>query len=66
MNHVAKMPTAFIGHDSPMNTLEHNRFTAAWRELGQALPRPRCVGDLRALVHQWQRGDGDAKAARHS
>jgi len=37
------MPAAFIGHGSPMNTLEHNSFTAAWRELGRALPRPRAI-----------------------
>ncbi|MDQ9172007.1 4,5-DOPA dioxygenase extradiol [Oxalobacteraceae bacterium R-40] len=37
------MPATFIGHGSPMNTLETNRFTAAWQELGRALPRPRAV-----------------------
>lgn len=37
------MPAAFIGHGSPMNTLERNRFTDAWRALGQQLPRPRAV-----------------------
>jgi 4,5-DOPA dioxygenase extradiol len=39
----ALMPAAFIGHGSPMNTLEDNRFTAAWRSLGQSLPRPRAI-----------------------
>lgn len=38
-----RMPAAFIGHGSPMNTLESNAFTRAWRALGQALPRPRAV-----------------------
>ncbi len=37
------MPAAFIGHGNPMNALETNRYTAAWRELGAALPRPRAV-----------------------
>ena len=37
------MPAAFIGHGSPMNTLESNRFTKAWRQLGASLPRPRAV-----------------------
>lgn len=37
------MPAAFIGHGSPMNTLEVNRYTSAWRDLGQSLPRPRAV-----------------------
>jgi 4,5-DOPA dioxygenase extradiol len=37
------MPAAFIGHGSPMNTLEVNRFTSAWRALGASLPRPRAI-----------------------
>ena len=37
------MPAAFIGHGSPMNALERNRYTEAWRALGAALPRPRAV-----------------------
>ncbi len=37
------MPTAFVGHGSPMNTLESNRFTAAWHAFGEALPRPRAI-----------------------
>jgi 4,5-DOPA dioxygenase extradiol len=38
-----KMPAAFIGHGSPMNTLETNRFTTAWQEIGRAIPRPRAI-----------------------
>ena len=37
------MPAAFIGHGSPMNTLERNRYTTAWRVLGETVPRPRAV-----------------------
>ncbi len=37
------MPAAFIGHGSPMNTLEVNRFTTAWRDLGASMPRPRAI-----------------------
>jgi 4,5-DOPA dioxygenase extradiol len=37
------MPAAFIGHGSPMNTLETNRFTTAWQELGRKMPRPRAI-----------------------
>lgn len=39
----SRMPALFIGHGSPMNTLEANRYTDAWRELGARLPRPRAV-----------------------
>jgi 4,5-DOPA dioxygenase extradiol len=37
------MPALFIGHGSPMNTLERNGFTEAWRAWGKRLPRPRAV-----------------------
>lgn len=37
------MPALFIGHGSPMNTLEDNGFTAGWQALGRALPRPRAI-----------------------
>ena len=43
----ALMPAAFIGHGSPMNALEANRHTAAWRDFGarvlQGFPRPRAI-----------------------
>jgi 4,5-DOPA dioxygenase extradiol len=39
----ARMPAVFIGHGSPMNTLEVNAFTRSWRNLGRALPRPRAI-----------------------
>lgn len=37
------MPALFIGHGSPMNTLEDNAYTRAWRRMGEAMPRPRAV-----------------------
>lgn len=37
------MPAVFIGHGSPMNTLESNRYTEAWRRFGATLPRPRAI-----------------------
>lgn len=37
------MPAVFIGHGSPMNALESNRYTAAWRSFGQSVPRPRAI-----------------------
>ena len=40
---VTRMPALFIGHGSPMNTLELNGFTEGWRSLGQRLPRPRAI-----------------------
>jgi 4,5-DOPA dioxygenase extradiol len=40
---MTRMPALFIGHGSPMNTLELNGYTKAWRELGTQLPRPRAI-----------------------
>ncbi len=37
------MPAAFIGHGSPMNALELNRYTAAWRAFGRRVSRPRAI-----------------------
>jgi 4,5-DOPA dioxygenase extradiol len=37
------MPAAFIGHGSPMNALEENHYTAAWRAFGAGVPRPRAI-----------------------
>src|SRR4029453_4238740 len=37
------MPAAFFGHGNPMNALEKNRYTEAWRAFGEAVPRPRAI-----------------------
>ena len=37
------MPAVFIGHGSPMNALEENRYTQAWRTFGLTVPRPRAI-----------------------
>jgi 4,5-DOPA dioxygenase extradiol len=38
-----RMPAVFIGHGSPMNALERNRYTEAWAAFGAALPEPRAI-----------------------
>lgn len=38
-----RMPLVFVGHGSPMNAIEENDFTKAWRQLGDTLPRPRAI-----------------------
>ena len=37
------MPAVFIGHGSPMNTLEHNRYTETWHDFGRSIPTPRAI-----------------------
>ena len=39
----SQMPAVFIGHGSPMNALERNRYTDAWRALGASLAKPKAV-----------------------
>jgi 4,5-DOPA dioxygenase extradiol len=43
MEQTAVMPAAFLGHGTPMNALDHNRYTDAWRAFGAAVPRPRAI-----------------------
>jgi len=37
------MPAAFFGHGNPMNALEVNRYTSAWKAFGESVPRPRAI-----------------------
>ena len=34
------MPVAFIGHGSPMNAIEDNRWSRGFKDLGRSLPKP--------------------------
>lgn len=62
-----RMPALFLGHGSPMNVLEDNIYTRAWRHLGETLARPKAhCGDFRALVHSRNRGDRDGGAENDS
>ena len=40
---MTRIPSLFIGHGSPTNTLENNSYTQVWQKLGRALPRPRGI-----------------------
>lgn len=46
-----RIPTLFIGHGSPVNTIEDNVHTRAWRETAATLPRPRAI--LANSAHWW-------------
>ncbi|MEI7971689.1 MAG: 4,5-DOPA dioxygenase extradiol [Actinomycetota bacterium] len=39
---------AFLGHGSPMNALEHNRYTQSWASFGDAQPKPQAVLSISA------------------
>jgi 4,5-DOPA dioxygenase extradiol len=38
-----EMPALFIGHGSPMNAIEDNEFTTAWKNLGKTIPKPTAI-----------------------
>jgi len=37
------MPVLFVGHGSPMNAIESNRFSQQWRAIGRELPAPKAI-----------------------
>jgi 4,5-DOPA dioxygenase extradiol len=40
---MSRTPALFVGHGSPMNAIQLNAYTEAWRAFGRHLPRPRAV-----------------------
>lgn len=40
---MSTMPATFIGHGTPMNALDDNRYTRAWRTFGASAPTPRAL-----------------------
>src|SRR5690606_16206630 len=49
------MPALFISHGTPLHAIWDNVYTAGWRELGAALPRPKAILSLSA--HWITRGE---------
>ncbi|MEY2445005.1 MAG: dioxygenase extradiol [Ilumatobacteraceae bacterium] len=43
MTPTVAMPAVFIGHGTPMNALDHNRYTEAWSSFAASIPRPRAI-----------------------
>jgi 4,5-DOPA dioxygenase extradiol len=43
LNNNEIMPVIFVGHGTPMNAMEENRFSRNWRAAGEILPRPSAV-----------------------
>lgn len=37
------MPAIFLGHGNPMNALDSNAYTEAWRKIGASIPKPKAV-----------------------
>jgi 4,5-DOPA dioxygenase extradiol len=57
-----RMPVAFLGHGSPMNAIETNRYTEAWRAFGESVPAPRAI--LMVSAHWYVQGRAVTAMAR--
>lgn len=51
---IPRMPVVFFGHGNPMNALEHNQYTAAWRRLGDSVAKPKAI--LSVSAHWYTHG----------
>ncbi len=45
---VERMPVMFVGHGSPMNAIEDNRWSRGFAELAAGMPRPRAILSISA------------------
>src|SRR5512140_3062175 len=44
----ARMPVLFVGHGSPMNAIEDNQWSRAFKSLATLLPTPRAILSISA------------------
>lgn len=56
------MPTLFVGHGSPMNAIEENRFVDGFRTIAQQIPQPRAILCISA---HWQTIGSRVTAMEH-
>ncbi|MDP4665330.1 MAG: 4,5-DOPA dioxygenase extradiol [Flavobacteriaceae bacterium] len=42
------MPVIFIGHGAPLYTLDDNKYSNAWKKIGQTVPRPNAILSISA------------------
>jgi len=42
------LPAIFFGHGNPLNALQSNAYTRAWRAIGERLPKPRAILSISA------------------
>ena len=43
-----RLPAIFFGHGNPMNAVTSNRYTDAWRRIGQETPKPKAIVSISA------------------
>lgn len=44
----AFLPAVFFGHGNPLNAIASNAYTAAWRRIGEEIPRPKAILSISA------------------
>lgn len=49
-----RMPALFIGHGSPMNAIENNKYSKAWIEIGRQIIKPEAI--LSVSAHWFTKG----------
>lgn len=49
-----RQPALFIGHGSPMNAIEDNKFTQNWRSIAKQIPKPEAI---LAISAHWYTND---------
>ncbi len=49
-----KMPVLFVGHGSPMNAIEDNDYTRAWKEIAERIGKPKVI--LSFSAHWYTQG----------
>lgn len=54
MNNIKNMPVLFVGHGSPMNAIEDNKFVREWQALAEKLPKPKAI--LSISAHWYTKG----------
>src|ERR1700757_1997497 len=55
-----KMPVLFVGHGSPMNAIEENRWSQGFRSLAGLLPQPKAILSVSAhwfVAGTWTTGN---------
>ena len=51
---MSKMPVIFVGHGSPMNAIEDNKYTRSWVEMAKKIPKPKAIISISA--HWYTKG----------
>ena len=57
-----RMPALFVGHGSPMNAIENNKYTKAWEEIGKQIVKPEAI--LSISAHWYTKGTKISDASR--